>query len=135
MFCFKKDLVLIPPVSFDSKKKARKSSRPEVLCEKGVLENFAMFTGEYLCLESLFDKEIPKQMFYREYSKIFKKSFFIEHLRFFIEHLATVLMSSSNGYYEVILSEVHLRHCQIYVVTELVLNCFAAELVSIVFLL
>ena len=30
-----------------------RSSRPEVFCEKGVLRNFAKFTGQHLC-QSLF---------------------------------------------------------------------------------
>ena len=30
-----------------------RSSRPEVFCEKGVLRNFAKFTGKHVC-ESLF---------------------------------------------------------------------------------
>ena len=32
------------------------SSRPEVFCEKGVLKNFAKFTGKHLCLSLLFNK-------------------------------------------------------------------------------
>ena len=33
-----------------------KSSRPEVLCQKGVLRNFAKFTGKHLCQSLFFDK-------------------------------------------------------------------------------
>ena len=33
-----------------------KSSRPEVFCRKGVLSNFAKFTGKYLCQGLLFNK-------------------------------------------------------------------------------
>ena len=31
-----------------------RSSRPEVLCEKGVLRNFSKFTGKHLCQSPLF---------------------------------------------------------------------------------
>ena len=34
-----------------------RSSRPKMLCEKGVLRNFAKFTGRYLC-QSLFFKKV-----------------------------------------------------------------------------
>ena len=33
-----------------------RSSRPEVFCEKGVLRNFAKFTGKYLCQSLFFNK-------------------------------------------------------------------------------
>ena len=33
-----------------------KSSRPEVFCKKGVLRNFAKFTGKYLCQSLFFNK-------------------------------------------------------------------------------
>ena len=34
-----------------------RSSRPEELCKKGVLENFAKFTGKHLC-QSLFSNKV-----------------------------------------------------------------------------
>ena len=34
----------------------KRSSRPEVFCEKGVLKNFTKFTGKYLCWSLLFNK-------------------------------------------------------------------------------
>ena len=37
-----------------------RSSRPEVFCEKGVLRNFAKFTGKHLC-QSLFYNFIKKR--------------------------------------------------------------------------
>ena len=37
--------------------KSHRSSRPEVLYEKGVLENFTNFTGKHLC-QSLFFKNV-----------------------------------------------------------------------------
>ena len=33
-----------------------RSSRPEVLCEKGVLRNFSKFTGKHLCQSLFFNK-------------------------------------------------------------------------------
>ena len=33
-----------------------RSSRPEVFCKKGVLRNFAKFTGKHLCQSLLFNK-------------------------------------------------------------------------------
>ena len=33
-----------------------RSSRPEVFCQKGVLENFTKFTGKLLCQSPFFNK-------------------------------------------------------------------------------
>ena len=33
-----------------------RSSRPDVLCKKGVLKNFAKFTGKHLCQSLFFNK-------------------------------------------------------------------------------
>ena len=33
-----------------------RSSRPEMFCKKGVLRNFAKFSGKYLCLSLFFNK-------------------------------------------------------------------------------
>ena len=38
------------------KKPKARSSRPEVFCKKGVLRNFAKFTGKHLCQDLLFNK-------------------------------------------------------------------------------
>ena len=38
-----------------------RSSRPDVFCEKGVLRNFAKFTGEHLCQSHFFNKKIKKE--------------------------------------------------------------------------
>ena len=64
-----------------------RSSRPEVFCEKGVLRNFAKFTGKHLCqslflkklqaLRALFKKETLAQVFSCEF---FEFSFLTEHL-------------------------------------------------------
>ena len=81
-----------------------RSSHREVNCKKGILKNFAKFTGKHLCW-SLFNKviglrpeacnvikkETPTLVFPCGFYKIFKNTFFIEHLRCllqsFIEHL------------------------------------------------
>ena len=65
-----------------------RSSRSEVFCKKGVLENFAKFTGKHLC-QSLFlikrlrheawnfiKKETLAQVFTCEFSEISKNTFF-----------------------------------------------------------
>ena len=62
---------------------------PEVFCKKGVLRNFAKFTGKHLC-QSLFfnnsaacnfiNKETLAQVFFREFYKISMNTFFTEHL-------------------------------------------------------
>ena len=37
---------------------SERSSHPKVFCRKGVLENFAKFTGKHLC-QSLFSNKVP----------------------------------------------------------------------------
>ena len=48
---------------------------PEVYCKKGVLKNFAKFTGKHLCQSLFFKKETLAQMFSCEFCKIFKSTF------------------------------------------------------------
>ena len=66
------------------------SNRPKVFCEKGVLKNFAKFTGKHLFQGLVFNK-VPKtcniikkealaQVFSYEFCEVFKNTFFIEHL-------------------------------------------------------
>ena len=55
-------------------------SHPEVFCKKGVLRNFAKFTGKDLRHESLFFRPatlLKKRLWYRCFSK---NNFFTEHL-------------------------------------------------------
>ena len=42
---------------------------------------FAKFTGKHLCRGLLIEKETPTQVFFCEFSEIFKNTFFAEHLR------------------------------------------------------
>ena len=61
------------------------SSRPEVFCKKGVLRNFAKFTGKHLCQGlffinvagpcNFFKKETLAQVFFSEFWKISKNTF------------------------------------------------------------
>ena len=59
-----------------------RSSRPEVFCRKGVLRNFAKFTGKQLCQNLVFNKvaglkkESLAQVFSCEFFKISKNTFF-----------------------------------------------------------
>ena len=54
--------------------KSTRSNRPEVFYKKGVLKNFAKFTGKHLC-RNLFLIKL------KAFSKISKNIFFTEHLR------------------------------------------------------
>ena len=66
---------------------------PEEFCKKGILIKFHKFTGKHLrrglyfntftCLSpaTLSKKETPTQLFSCEFSEIFMKIFFSEHLR------------------------------------------------------
>ena len=67
----------------------QKQSPKGVLCKKGVFRNFAKFTGKDLCQSLLFNKvagpgfikkETLAQVSSREFCKISKNTFFIEHL-------------------------------------------------------
>ena len=64
-----------------------RSSRPEVFCRKGVLGNFAKFTGKHLCQSLFFNKvtgqaysfikkEILAQVFSCEFCEISKNTYF-----------------------------------------------------------
>ena len=64
------------------------SSRPEVFCRKGVLRNFAKFTGKHLC-QSLFFNKVeglrPLRFWHRyfpmNFSKFLRAPIFAEYLR------------------------------------------------------
>ena len=59
-----------------------RSTRLEVFCRKGVLRNFAKFTGKHLCQNLVFNKvadlkkESLAQVFSCEFFKISKNTFF-----------------------------------------------------------
>ena len=70
-----------------------RSTRPEMFCKKGVLGNFAEFTGKRLCLSLLFDKfaglrplTLLKKRFWHgcfpvKFAKFLRTPFLTEHLR------------------------------------------------------
>ena len=55
------------------------SSRPEVFCKKGVLRNFAKFTGKNPCQSLFFRKK--HRWFPVNFAKFLRTPFLIEHLR------------------------------------------------------
>ena len=71
-------------------------NRPEVFCKKGVFENFAnsqestsvrvsfLIKFQALGLQLYFKKETLTQAFSGEFYKIFKNTFFIEHIRWLL---------------------------------------------------
>ena len=76
-----------------------RSSRPEVFCKKGFLENFAKFTGKHRC-QSLFSNKVAslrpatllkKRLWHRcfpvNFAKFLRTPFFTEHLRWLLLHL------------------------------------------------
>ena len=56
--------------------KLKLHSDPQVLCKKGLLENFEKFTGKHLCQSLYIKKEYLR--------KPFKNTFFIEYLRWLL---------------------------------------------------
>ena len=74
------------------------SSHPEVFCRKGVLRNFAKFTGKHLCQSLFFNKvtglrpeacnfikkETLVQVFPVEFAKFLRTPFLTEHLRWLL---------------------------------------------------
>ena len=68
------------------------SSRPEVFCKKGVLRNFAKFTGKHLCQSLFFNKVaglrpatlLKKSLWHRcfpvNFVNFLRTPFYIEHL-------------------------------------------------------
>ena len=85
----------------NNKYKIMKSSRLEVFCKKGVLRNFAKFTGKHLCQGLFFNKvaglsaatllkiKILAHVFSCEFCEISKNTFF---------HRAPLVAASSIGF-------------------------------------
>ena len=63
-------------------------SRLEVFCKKGVLRNFAKFTGEYLCQglrpATLFKKRLWYRCFTVNFAKFLRTRFLKEHLQWLL---------------------------------------------------
>ena len=70
-----------------------RSSCTDMFWKKVVLRNFTKFTGKHLC-QSLFFKKVKKealaQVFYSEFCKISKSTFFTEHLQWLLLWLILV---------------------------------------------
>ena len=71
-----------------------RSSRPEVLLKKGVLRNFAKFTGKHLCQSLFIKKETLAQMFSCQFRNISKNTFYYKQLRW----LLLCLTDFADGY-------------------------------------
>ena len=76
-----------------SRNKLLGSSRPEVFCKKGVLRNFARFTGKHLCKSFFYSINWPatllkKKLWHRCFpvnlAKFVKTPFFKEYLRWLL---------------------------------------------------
>ena len=73
-----------------------RSSRQEVFCKKGVLRNFAKFTGKHLCQSLLFNNVagltpatfLKKRLWHRcfpvNFAKFLRAPFLTEHLRWML---------------------------------------------------
>ena len=59
-----------------------KTSRPEVFCKKGVLENFVKFTGKHLCYSLFFNKVagLSLQFYYKK--KLWHRCFPVNFAKF-----------------------------------------------------
>ena len=65
-----------------------RSSRPVAFCKKGVIRNFAKFTGKYLCQSlrpaTLLKKSLWHMCFPVNFPKSLRTPFFTEHLRWLL---------------------------------------------------
>ena len=73
-----------------------RSSHPQVFCKKGVLRNFAKFTGKHLCQRLFFNKVarlrqatlLKKSLWHRyfpmNFANFLRTPFFTEHLRWLL---------------------------------------------------
>ena len=62
------------PLQMQILKKPR-SNRPEKFCKKGVLRNFAKFTGKHVCQSLFFNKETLAKVFSRDFAKFLRTPF------------------------------------------------------------
>ena len=61
-----------------------RSSRQELFCKKGVLRNFAKFTGKCLCQSLISKKRLWHRCFPVNFAKFLRTSFLTEHLRWLL---------------------------------------------------
>ena len=79
------------------KSSSKRSSLPEVFCTKGVLRNFAKFTGKHLCQSLIFNKVtglrpatlLKKRFWHSRFPMNFAK---FQTTPFYIEHLWRLLL-------------------------------------------
>ena len=81
--------------------RVKRSSRPDVFCEKDVLRNFAKFTGKHLCQSPFFNKVAALRRATLLKKRLWHRCFpvnFAKFLRtpFFTEHLWWLLLSKDN---------------------------------------
>ena len=90
-----------------------RSSLPEVFCKKGVLRNFAKFTGKHLCQSLFFNFNfinltlLKKRLWHRcfpvNFAKFLRRPFLTEHLRWLLlERVSKILCPMWSNYVEVI---------------------------------
>ena len=97
-----------------------RSSRPEVLCKKGVLRNFTKFTGKHLC-QSLFFNEVAglrpatllkkrlwQRCFPENFVNFLRTPFYIEHIWWLLLRLHLSILSSQW------IIDINLCHLQIF---------------------
>ena len=83
-------------------------SRPKVFCKKGVLRNFAEFTGKHLCQRLFFNKVaglpgtlLKKSLRHRcfpvNFTKFLRTPFFKEHLRWLFLKIALSNVKHTEG--------------------------------------
>ena len=88
-----------------------RSSRPEVICKKGVLRNFIKFTGKHKCQRRLFFNKVAglgafflkKRCFPVNFVKFLRKPFYREYLGWLLlamnsrtQHCNTVFLRQCN---------------------------------------
>ena len=93
---------------------SNRSSRPDVLCKKTVLQNFTKFTGKHLC-QSLFaglrpanllKKRLCQSCFPVNFLKFLRTSFHIKHL-WWLLLLIVLKLSIATNYYCSFLKKKH----------------------------
>ena len=73
-----------------------RSSWPEVFYRKGVLKNFAKFTGKHLQASTLLKKRLWHRWFPVNYVKFLRTLFFTEHLRWLLLKNETLFWRSEH---------------------------------------
>ena len=85
-----------------------RSSRPVVFCKKGLLKNFAKFTGKHLCQSLFFNKVaglrpaslLKKRLWHRcfpvNFAEFLRTAFFTEHVRWLLMDLFILTTETLN---------------------------------------